>query len=246
MDAYVDLSYIYSVIVVLISPYYLERLLKVKVKIMDLVSLSVFYIVLYFNVFIFSEYKYINILFLLVYFLLVYFKKGIKLFIGFIFCYYSSISYSIILSNNFYLYRGVIFINSPKSFYIVLTAFLNIILIELIMLTIKKIKLLANYNMRVNIIIDSCNVWVSGYMDSGNTLIKNNKPVIFLNESYMKGDNYKEMLVSGMGERKCRYVEGKIIINDHIKDVVYAFVNGVSFKGCECLLNIHLLEENND
>ena len=84
---------------------------------------------------------------------------------------------------------------------------------------------------------------ISGYMDSGNTLIKDNKPVIFLNEKYLKTLNFKEMMVSGMGYQKCKYIEGKVNINGTNKCVICAFVNEVSFKGCECLLNINLLEE---
>ena len=117
------------------------------------------------------------------------------------------------------------------------------VFIEWIMYTIKKIKLLANYRMEVKLSIGGLEYNFNGYMDSGNTLLKNNIPVIFLNNKYLKKDNLKEMIVSGVGIKKCKYTEGNITINGCNKDVICAFVDNMNFKGCQCLLNINLLEE---
>jgi hypothetical protein len=91
--------------------------------------------------------------------------------------------------------------------------------------------------------IDDCIYDFDGYMDSGNTLIKYDKPVIFLGEKYLRKDNLKEMIVNGVGKKMCKYTEGNITINGSNKSVICAFVDNVSFKGCQCLLNINLLEE---
>ena len=55
-------------------------------------------------------------------------------------------------------------------------------------------------------------------------------------------DDLKERIVSGVGLKRCKYTEGNITINGTNKNVICAFVRNISFKGCECLLNINLME----
>lgn len=147
------------------------------------------------------------------------------------------------MSGSIYIYHGLVFIDKEIALFLVGSAFINIIMIELLGCMVKKIKLLANYKMKVKLKIDDCIYNFEGYMDSGNTLIKYDKPVIFLSEKHLKNDNLKEMIVSGVGIKKCKYTEGNITINGKNKNVICAFVDDISFKGCQCLLNINLLEE---
>lgn len=242
MDAYLDISYIFSIINILTFPYFYKRILNIKISVLEVISFITFHLLLYFNAFIFSYYKYINLIFLLVYFLVVYKGDFIKYFFIYLLIYYSNISYSLMLSKDIYLYRGVVLVNNPSSLIYSITIVINAIFIEMIMITIRSIKLLHNYKMNVVIeMFDHC-YHLSGYMDSGNTLIKHNLPVVFISDKYLKKDDLKEMIVNGIGVKKCLYIEGKIRIDDTRKDVIYAFVNNVNFKGCECLLNINLME----
>ena len=126
MNTYLDLSYFYSIIVVFTMPYYFKRLLNTNFSMLEVVTLSIFNIVLYFNCFIFKEYNYMNILFMFCYFAIVYFKKCIKYFFVYLFSYYSSVSYGIILSNNIYIYKGLVMLNEYKSFLLFWTIFVSI------------------------------------------------------------------------------------------------------------------------
>jgi len=243
MDAYLDISFIFTITNILTLPYFYKKILSVKISAIELISLISFNLVLYFNAFLFSNYRYMNLIFLIVYFFVVYRANFIKYLFIYILIYYSNISYALMISKDIYLYRGVILINNPASFIWIITIVVNIIFIEIIMLTIRSIKLLHNYKMNVEIEIFNHIYYLSGYMDSGNTLIKGNLPVVFISDSYLKGDGFKEMIVKGVGTRKCKYIEGKIKIDNVSKDVIYAFVDDINFKGCECLLNINLMEE---
>ena len=244
LNAYLDLSFIYSgIIISLCVPYYFKRILNYKMSILEIISLMVFYIILYFNVFLFKEEIYLNFLFLFIYFALIHPKNIIKSYLVYLIGYYSSLSYGVIMSSDIYMYHGLVFINKESGLFFIISAFINIVIIEILGSMIKKIKLLENYKMKVKLEIDDYIYDFDGYMDSGNTLIKYDKPVIFLSEQYLKKDDLKEMIVSGVGVKRCKYTEGNITINGTNKNVICAFVEDMSFKGCQCLLNINLLEE---
>ena len=201
MDAYVDLSYLFHIITLCNIPYYFKKILNIKVSKIELVSFFVFSIVLYFNVFIFRNYPYLNLLFLLVYFLLIYHKRFIKPYLVYLFIYYSNIATSMIFTTNIYLINGLVFLNTPSSIFFVITQLMNIIFIELIMFTIRSIKLLKNYRVKIKIKFKDEYSDFSGYIDSGNTLLVDGLPVIFLKDSYFTEDSYKEMIVNGVGKR---------------------------------------------
>lgn len=243
MDAYIDLSYIFHVLVLLTIPYYFKKILDVTMKKMELIGLVIFSIVLYFNVFLFGNYGYINLIFLLFYFLLTYQKKFLKYYLVYLFAYYSSIATCMIFTTNIYLLNGVVLLNTPVSFFYILFELVNIILIEIILFSIKTIKLLKNYKVKIRIRVKDEFSDFIGYIDSGNTLIVEGLPVVFLKDSYFKKDNYKEMVVNGIGTRKCKYFKTSVIINNKEKEVICASGNSKGFKGCDCLINIHLLEE---
>lgn len=246
MNAYLDLSYIFHVITLLNIPYYFKRITNVKIRKIELLSLMIFSIVLYYNVFIFNGYKHINLIFLLIYFLIVYRKNFIKCYLLYLFIYYSNIATVMIFSNQIYLLNGVVMINSPGSFFLIVLETMNIIIIEIIMFSIKSIKLLKNYKIDVKIDLD--NKWINcnGYIDSGNTLMIDDLPVIFLKEKYFLNKEYEEMMVKGIGIKKCKYFKTNVILKDKVKEVICASGSNEGFKGCDCLINIHLFKEEND
>lgn len=70
--------------------------------------------------------------------------------------------------------------------------------------------------------------------------------MIFLQENYFKNERYKEMIVRGIGSKNCRYFKTSIIIDNKIREVIVASGKKEGYKGCQCLINIHLMEEKND
>lgn len=246
MNAYVDLSYIFHVITLFNLPYYFKRIINVRIKKIELLSLIIFSLVLYFNVFVFEEYKYINYIFLLIYFLLVYKNNFFKYYMLYLFVYYSNIAVTMIFTTNIYIMNGVVFLNTEKSFFLILLESMNILFIEIIMLTIRSIKLLKNYKTKISIKIGIEYKEYSAYIDSGNTLLIEGLPVIFLKEKYFTSKKYNEMYVSGIGERKCKYFKTNVVFNNGKREVICASGGNEGFKGCDCLINIHLLEEIKD
>ena len=98
---------------------------------------------------------------------------------------------------------------------------------------IKKMK----FKYRVIVDVDGKIYNCLGYYDSGNTLIHNMMPVIFMNGIEGKEDiNF--MYANGNGNSK--YVIGDIYINKK-KHKVYIASSLSSFNGCDVLLNALLI-----
>jgi len=245
MDAYVDISYIFHVLIIFTLPYFYKRILNEKMKKLELILLIIFSLLLYFNVFIFESYNYLNLLFLFVVFLFIYHKKFLKYYSLYLFVYYSNVSITMLFSNNIYLLNGIVFLGSPNAFLYIVFELVNILIIEIIMLSIKTIKLYKNYRMKVKIKLNESYINFIGYLDSGNTLLVEGVPVIFLKEEYFIKDNYKEMVVNGIGKSKCKYFKTKVFIDNKEKEVICAS-SKKGFKGCDCLININLMEGCND
>jgi hypothetical protein len=110
------------------------------------------------------------------------------------------------------------------------------------MLSIKAIKLCKNYRFIIKVKLNDKYIKFLGYLDSGNTLLIEGIPVIFLKEEYFVKGNYQEMIVRGIGNSKCKYFKTKVVINDIEKEVICAS-SKTGFKGCECLININLMGE---
>ena len=244
MDAYVDLSYIFHIVTLVNLPYYFKKILNVKMNKMELFTLFIFSIVLYFNVFLFFNYKYLNLVFLFGYFFIVYKKCFLKYLLLYLLVYYANISTVMLFSDHIYLLNGLVMLNNGLSFFWILSEILNILIIEIIMFSIKSIKLLKNYKINVEIAIDDEIIKCSGYIDSGNTLTIDTFPVIFLKEKYFTKKEYKQVLIKGIGTKNCKCFKTLIFINGQAKEVICASGSNEGFKGCDCLINIHLLKEN--
>ena len=243
MNAYLDLSFIFHSISLLFLPYYYKRILNIKIRVLEMISIMLFGLILYFNVFLFKDMALINILFVFIFFLILYKKEFFKRFIVYLLVYYSNISLILIFTHDVYLYHCLVFLNTPRAFFYIFLDFLNIVLIEIIFLSIKSIKLLKNYRLKVGIEIEGKVKKLNAYVDSGNTLIVDNLPVIFIKDNYFIKDRYERMLVRGIGSRECRYFKSSIYYKGKKANVICASGGKRGFKGCDCLLNIHLLEE---
>ena len=241
MDAYVDLSFIFHLSILCTLPYYYKKIFNHKFKVFETILFFILSITLYFNVFLFPSFKYVNVIFIFLFFLLTYKKHPIKYFFTYMFVYYGNVALILLANEYAYLYNLQIFINDIRGLLFIPMLLVNILVIEIIMFTIKSIELYRNYRMKVKVRIGDNYIEMKGYLDSGNTLLINNLPVIFINEEYFTKDD-KEMIVRGIGISRARYFKTSIEINKTKKDVICASSNK-EFKGCECLLNIHLLED---
>ncbi len=137
-------------------------------------------------------------------------------------------------------------INNPNSFYFIFLELVNIVVIEIIFFSIRSIKLFKNYRLQISVMIDGKYQDFSGYLDSGNTLMKDGLPVIFLSERHFLKGEYNSMIVDGIGKRRCKYFKTNVIVNKKEREVICASGNKDGFKGCDCLINIYLMEENKD
>lgn len=96
---------------------------------------------------------------------------------------------------------------------------------------------------QVSIVLQNRKLQVVGFMDSGNFLVYNNIPVIFLNEKYhsffqaTSGIKIDYHTVSGQAE--CEVYLGSICIANKQKEVYVAFY---ALDGLDCLLNSQLLK----
>lgn len=245
MNAYIDISFLFHVLILITLPYYYKRILNVKFRFIEVLSLIAFSLLLYFNVFVFENNLYLNYISLLFYFMLVYQKKFVKYLFLFYFVYYSNVAITSIFTFDIYLLKGVVFLNTPSSFLFIFIELVNIILIEIIFFSIRSIKLYLNYRMDIDIRVNKDFINVKGYLDSGNTLIIDDLPVIFLKEEYFNDYGYKEMIVKGIGYNKCKYFVTEVIFNNNKRKVICASSKN-GFKGCDCLININLLEDHID
>ena len=201
MNAYVDLSYIGHVITLLNVPYYFKRIFNIKFSKWHFIIMIIVSLLMYFNVFIYMEYQYMNCLVLLGLFFLLYKKHVLKILLLFCFIYYGNLATCMLFTNKLYLYHGVIFIDHPTGFNYLLVQFINILIIEIVMLSIRSIKLFKNFRIKVNLKLEGKFHSFTGYIDSGNTLMHEGRPVIFLQEKYFVNNNFKEMMVTGIGKR---------------------------------------------
>lgn len=81
-----------------------------------------------------------------------------------------------------------------------------------------------------------------GYYDSGNSLLFNDKPVIFINDKCVF-NNGEVINVKGINNYMFKYLAYKatLIIKGNIKDVYVVFINqNVDFCNCKFLLNKYI------
>lgn len=243
MEAYIDLSYIFHLLLCVSSTRLTKIITGIKVDRKRLFLLEISSVVLYINVLLYgSSSSYLYLVYYGIFFFLFFRKYFIKLFFSFLFSYYSQISIMRIFTNDLYLYRGVLMIYRPIGFIYVLGCPLILLLIEIITRSIKSLILLKKYRYIVKLTIRDKVYDTSAYFDSGNTLKYKDLPVVFLTEELKdKNVSYERILVEGIGKETGEYLKGKILFENKEKDVYFAYVKKKSFNGCSCLLNVYLL-----
>jgi len=243
MNAYIDISYIFHLLLCISSIKFMKIISSKTLSRKKIVILEITSLILYLNVLFFTKQSVIyNMFYLLLIFYLFYKNKFLLPLFSFIFSYYSQLAIITIFTNGIYLYKGIIMIHNPNSFFYILIAPLLLIIVELITRSIKSLVLLKKYRYEVKLSIRDKIYNISAYFDSGNTLKYKDLPVIFLtNELKDKNVEYERLLVEGIGKESSEYLKAKILFNNKESDVYCAYINKKSFNGCKCLLNVYLL-----
>lgn len=243
MDAYIDLSYIFHLLLCISSIKFCSILSSVKFNKKQLILLEITSVFLYFNVLILNSNAFVlNILYYFVLFVFFFKRSAIKGLAVFIFSYYSQVSLIRIFTNKVYLYKGVLMLFSPTGFIYILMCPILLIIINIITKSIKSLMLLKKYRYTVKLAIQNRVYNTSAYFDSGNTMKFKDLPVVFLSEELKdKNVSYERLLIEGIGKETGEYLKGKIYFEDKEKDVYFAYVKKRSFNGCKCLLNVYLL-----
>lgn len=243
MNAYIDISYIFHLLLIMSSLKLTKiisnnTLTRKKVIVLEITSL-----ILYINVLLFTNQ---SVIFNTFYYIIIFFlfckSKFIIALLSFLFSYYSQIAIIRIFTNTIYLYKGVLMLFTPYSFFYILMCPLIILIIQIVTRSIKSLILLKKYRYEIKLTIQNKIYNLSAYFDSGNTLKFKDIPVIFLtNELKDKNIEYERLLIEGIGKETSEYLKGKILFQNEEKDVYCAYVNKKSFNGCKCLLNVYLL-----
>ena len=133
VEAYIDISYIFHLLLILSSLKFMKiissyTLNKRKTFFFELTSLIV-----YINVLLFSNQSIMyNIFYCITLFVLFYKGKFIIPLISFIFAYYSQIAIVRIFTNGIYLYKWIIMIHTPLSFFYILICPILLLTVEII------------------------------------------------------------------------------------------------------------------
>ena len=242
MEAYVDLSYIFHLLLCISSVKFSRIISNVAFSKTKLILLEITSIITYINVFFFANAIRINLIYYLIVFAVFYRKKFITPMLTFLFSYYSQIAIIRIFTNKIYLFKGVLMIYQPFGFFYILICPLLLLIVYLVTRSIKSLVLLKKYRYEVKLTIENKSYNLSAYFDSGNTLKFKDLPVVFLIEELKDKDaSYEKLLVEGIGKQNSEYLKGKIIFQEKEKEVYFAYVKKRSFNGCKCLLNVYLL-----
>lgn len=156
--------------------------------------------------------------------------------------FYINYSYMLLVGGCF-LYKGILMISTPFS---VLFIFLVPIYITIIHLTISYIykKIVNNrFVIRCIVRVDDKLFKGNGYFDSGNSLLFNDKPVIFINDKPIN-NNGEIIEVRGINDVSFKYLAFKatLFFKGNAKHVYAVFINDIkSFNNCKFLLNKHIL-----
>lgn len=243
MNVYIDLSILNYFLNSIISLFLIKNLSLKVIKFYYFIILSIIncfqILFIYQNIYIcYSLYLILNLLI----FIKLFKKECILYLILYLLFSYISQFLIMICFNGLIYYKGIFVINNSGQVLSLLSYPIILIIIFIISIFVDKLYRFRNYKEKVFLIINDKKYVFNGYMDSGNTLMYNNTPVIFINKKFIF-DYDEEILVNTLTGNN--FVKGKkclISINGKIS-YNYAYLctsNESDFNGCECLLNIYL------
>ena len=251
MDIYLDLSFVANIIVHSLSLIYVYIMFEFKNKFYKNLLIIFF---LSFIVFTLPIFVIDSVIIYLIYDILILIallpnKQKLYMIISYISIYYILIGLAQLFDSGVIVKTQMIVINKPISTLSTILLFIPIVIIYLISYILKKEILLFYYKYIVYIKVNNNTYKIKGYFDSGNTLLFNGKPVIFIkkniliNEKLINGFNIKYRTLNNDIREDIGY-EGEILIKTHnlkiYKKVIFSLVNDdYYFNNCDCLLNAY-------
>jgi len=176
-------------------------------------------------------------------------KQKIYIIILYISIYYILIALAQLFNSGIIVKVQMIVINKPISTLSTFLLFIPIIIIYVLSFLLKKQFLILHYKYDVYIKVNDNIYKLKGYFDSGNTLLCNGKPVIFIkkyiliNENLKKSEIIKYQTLNHTIREEIGY-EGQLIIKINYKkickNIIFSIVSDdYYFNNCDCLLNAY-------
>ena len=251
MDIYLDLSFIANIIVHSLSLFYIYIMFEFKNKIYKNILLvfllSIIVVSLPFfiidNIYVYLIYD------LLILIALLPNKNKIYMIISYISIYYILIGLAQLFNSGIIVETQMIVINNPVSTLSLILLLIPIIIIYIISFLLKKSFLIFHYKYLVYLKVNDNIYKLKGYLDTGNTLLKDGKPVIFIknyilqNEKLINEISFKYHTLNNK-MREDKGYEGELIININHKKIYKKIIFSVVsdeyyFNNCDCLLNAY-------
>ena len=251
MDIYLDLSFIANIIVHSLSLFYIYIMFEFKNKIYKNILLvfllSIIVVSLPFfiidNIYVYLIYDLLILIALLPH------KNKIYMIISYISIYYILIGLAQLFNSGIIVETQMIVINNPVSTLSLILLLIPIIIIYIISFLLKKSFLIFHYKYLVYLKVNDNIYKLKGYLDTGNTLLKDGKPVIFIknyilqNEKLINEISFKYHTLNNK-MREDKGYEGELIININHKKIYKKIIFSVVsdeyyFNNCDCLLNAY-------
>ena len=251
MDVYLDLTILMNSLIYSFIFLYINKISEIKFSlnrkiIIIFLLLAKFYILPLIN----ENLTFFFYIYDIIIYLLFFNRKKIYVSLLFIFLYYIFSTFFMFIEPHILIFKKLLIISSPSAS--IKLIFLPIpLLIGYYILNILKNKYINfKYSYRTQLKYNSQIVSLKGYLDSGNTLLVNGIPVIFIKKSIqinLINSNkipIEYITVNGKVNKQDGYL-GKIAFKVKneiiIKKVIFSIVAGEhSFHNCDCLLNAYL------
>ena len=251
MNIYLDLSFIANIVIHSLALLYVYIMFEFKnnflkniliVLLLSIIVLSLPYFIID-NIYIYLIYD------LLILIALLPNKQKIFMIISYITIYYILIGLAQLFNSGIIVKTQMIVINKPISTLSVFLLFIPVLLIYVISFLLKKSLLIYHYKYIVFLKVNENIYKIKGYLDTGNTLLKDGKPIIFIKEKVLLNEELKDSvnfkyhtLNNKMREEKG--YEGEIIIKYNYKKIykkiIFSLVSDeYYFNNCDCLLNVY-------
>ncbi len=247
MDIYIDLTILMLFFNGICACYFLKMISQKKIKIIYYFLcgiISILDILFFYHNFYLIFFLNITILGILFYFL---FKKNFFInLLTFIMFRYLSNLIIMICFHRLKFYNGLFFIENKFDFFILFTYPVIFLLIYLVTLFVDKSYHLSSYKNDVILLLNGKKYKIKAYFDTGNVLLYNQIPVIFMieNASPISKDNFKiEILTKTINGNKMYFAKEVLISLDGSEEYKCSYlclIKKDSFNGCELLLNAYL------
>jgi hypothetical protein len=176
-------------------------------------------------------------------------KQKIYMILSYISIYYILLGLAQLFNSGVIVKAQMIIINKPLSTLSVLLLFIPILLIYIISFILKNKIVIQHYKYQVYLKVNNNVYKIKGYLDTGNTLITNGKPVIFvkekilINENLINGETFKYYTLNNKTRTEQGY-EGEIMIKINYKKIYKKIIFSIVsdeyyFNNCDCLLNVY-------